>query len=210
MTTLPSKIFTPIICSSEFHQFQETYDRQRLLSYVGTDLVVVCYSVTSPQSLQDVSEKWIPEVRRYSTTLPFILVGLKVDERSDHQRASQTSTTSTGSRDSFKNAVSSTESLDQDIMPWLQEHIQEIQIVDKKLAKKVAKSEGALAHIEVSAKTGQGVEFLFTNTLAKVLDEHVLKKKKRSSLVKKLGKLLNSGKKEGEENNIETQSTRSN
>ena len=76
--------------------------------------------------------------------------------RSDHQRASQTSTTSTGSRDSFKNAVSSTESLDQDIMPWLQEHIQEIQIVDKKLAKKVAKSEGALAHIEVSAKTGQG------------------------------------------------------
>ena len=152
MTTLPSKTFTPIICSSEFHQFQETYDRQRLLSYVGTDLVVVCYSVTSPQSLQDVSEKWIPEVRRYSTTLPFILVGLKVDERSDHQRASQTSTTSTGSRDSFKNAVSSTESLDQDIMPWLQEHIQEIQIVDKKLAKKVAKSEGTLAHIEVSAK----------------------------------------------------------
>ena len=95
-------------------------------------------------------------------------------------------------------------------MPWLQEHIQEIQIVDKKLAKKVAKSEGALAHIEVSAKTGQGVEFLFTDTLPKVLDEHVLKKKKRSSLVKKLGKLLNSGKKEGEENNIETQSTRSN
>ena len=177
---------------------------------MGTDLVVVCYSVTSPQSLQDVSEKWIPEVRRYSTTLPFILVGLKVDERSNHQRASQTSTTSTGSRDSFKNAVSSTESLDQDIMPWLQEHIQEIQIVDKKLAKKVAKSEGALAHIEVSAKTGQGVEFLFTNTLPKVLDEHVLKKKKRSSLVKKLGKLLNSGKKEGEENNTETQSTRSN
>ena len=96
-------------------------------------------------------------------------------------------------------------------MPWLQEHIPEIQIVDKKLAKKVAKSEGALAHMEVSAKTGQGVEYLFTNTLPKVLHENVFRKKKKSSsLVKKLGKLLNNGKKEGEDSNIDTQSTRSN
>ena len=98
-----------------------------------------------------------------------------------------------------------------DVMPWLQEHIEEVHIVDKKLAKKVARSEGALAHLECSAKTGQAVEFLFANTIPKVLNEQVLKKKKKSSsLVKKLGKLLQNGKKEGDDGNIETQSTRSN
>ena len=135
-----------------------------------------------------------------------------MDERYDHQRASQASTTSTGSRDSSRGTpVDSTESLDEDIMPWLQEHTEEIHIVDKKLAKKVVKSEGALAHLECSAKTGQAVGFLFANTIPKVLNEQVLKKKKKSSsLVKKLGKLLNNGKREGEDPNIETQSTRSN
>ena len=180
----------------------------KLLSYVGTDLAIVCYSVTSPQSLQDVGEKWIPEIRRYSSTLPFILVGLKVDERFDHQKASSTSRTSTERRSSFKKCGR------QYGKPWwgqdamLQEHIEEVQIVDKKLAKKVAKVQGAAAHMECSAKTNHCVDVLFENTVPRVLDEHLLKRKKKSSLVKKIGKLLHShdSDKKDEDANIRTQS----
>lgn len=93
-------------------------------------------------------------------------------------------------------------------MPWLQEHFEEIEIVNKKMVKKVARAFGALAHIECSAKNGQGVGFLFDSILPGVLNEHVLKKKSRPGIVKKIGKIFQSGKKE--DDSIETQSTRSN
>ena len=43
---------------------QEDYDRLRPLSYPQTDVFLVCFSVTSPASFENVKEKWFPEVRR--------------------------------------------------------------------------------------------------------------------------------------------------
>jgi hypothetical protein len=43
---------------------QEDYDRLRPLSYPQTDIFLVCFSVTSPASFENVREKWFPEVRR--------------------------------------------------------------------------------------------------------------------------------------------------
>lgn len=42
---------------------QEDYDRLRPLSYPQTDVFLVCFSVTSPASFENVREKWFPEVR---------------------------------------------------------------------------------------------------------------------------------------------------
>jgi Ras homolog gene family, member B len=41
---------------------QEDYDRLRPLSYPNTDVVLVVFSVDSPDSLENVAEKWVPEV----------------------------------------------------------------------------------------------------------------------------------------------------
>ena len=41
---------------------QEDYDRLRPLSYPQTDVFLVCFSVTSPASFENVKEKWFPEV----------------------------------------------------------------------------------------------------------------------------------------------------
>jgi cell division control protein 42 len=41
---------------------QEDYDRLRPLSYPQTDVFLVCFSVTSPASFENVREKWFPEV----------------------------------------------------------------------------------------------------------------------------------------------------
>lgn len=62
---------------------QEDYDRLRPLSYPDTDVVVVCFSIDSPDSLDNISEKWAPEVKHYCPRVPIILVGNKKDLRND-------------------------------------------------------------------------------------------------------------------------------
>ena len=49
---------------------QEDYDRLRPLSYPQTDVFLVCFSVTSPASFENVKEKWFPEVRASSHSSP--------------------------------------------------------------------------------------------------------------------------------------------
>lgn len=62
---------------------QEEYDRLRPLSYPQTDLCLVCYSVVTPTSFENVQEKWVPEVNHYCPDKPFLLVGTQIDLRTD-------------------------------------------------------------------------------------------------------------------------------
>lgn len=62
---------------------QEDYDRLRPLSYPDTNVLLICFSVDSPDSLDNVPEKWVPEVRHFCPNTPFLLVGCKKDLRHD-------------------------------------------------------------------------------------------------------------------------------
>ena len=62
---------------------QEDYDRLRPLSYPQTDVFLVCFSVTSPASYENVREKWLPEVRHHCPGVPCLIVGTQVDLRDD-------------------------------------------------------------------------------------------------------------------------------
>ncbi|QQP34881.1 Cdc42 -like protein [Caligus rogercresseyi] len=62
---------------------QEDYDRLRPLSYPQTDVFLVCYSVVSPSSYENVREKWVPEISHHCQTTPFLLVGTQIDLRDD-------------------------------------------------------------------------------------------------------------------------------
>lgn len=62
---------------------QEDYDRLRLLSYPDTDVIVMCFSIDLPDSLQNIQDKWIPEVKHFCPNVPIILVGNKRDLRYD-------------------------------------------------------------------------------------------------------------------------------
>uniref|UniRef100_A0A8C9PEC6 Ras homolog family member B n=1 Tax=Spermophilus dauricus TaxID=99837 RepID=A0A8C9PEC6_SPEDA len=57
---------------------QEDYDGLPL-SYPDTD----CFSVDSPDSLENIPEKWVPEVKHFCPNVPIILVANKKDLRSD-------------------------------------------------------------------------------------------------------------------------------
>lgn len=62
---------------------QEDYDRLRPLSYPDTDVILMCFSIDSPDSLENIPEKWTPEVRHFCPNVPIILVGNKKDLRQD-------------------------------------------------------------------------------------------------------------------------------
>ncbi|KAF7232280.1 hypothetical protein EG68_08664 [Paragonimus skrjabini miyazakii] len=63
---------------------QEDYDRLRPLSYPDTDVVLMCFSIDSPDSLENIQEKWTPEVKHFCAKVPIILVGNKKDLRNDN------------------------------------------------------------------------------------------------------------------------------
>lgn len=62
---------------------QEDYDRLRPLSYPDTDVILLCFSVVNHDSLENVVEKWKPEVAHFCPKVPIVLVGLKKDLRHD-------------------------------------------------------------------------------------------------------------------------------
>ena len=68
---------------------QEEYDRLRPLSYPDTDVVLMCYSIDNPDSLENIEEKWVPEVRHFCPTVPIILIGNKKDLRFNHGTISE-------------------------------------------------------------------------------------------------------------------------
>eukprot|EP00005_Dracoamoeba_jomungandri_P005442 CAMPEP_0174258422 /NCGR_PEP_ID=MMETSP0439-20130205/7416_1 /TAXON_ID=0 /ORGANISM="Stereomyxa ramosa, Strain Chinc5" /LENGTH=181 /DNA_ID=CAMNT_0015341923 /DNA_START=44 /DNA_END=589 /DNA_ORIENTATION=- len=49
-----------------------------------TDVLLLCFSVSSSHSFQQIKDKWDPEVSRYFPGVPKLLVGTKVDLRNEN------------------------------------------------------------------------------------------------------------------------------
>ncbi|XP_005089068.1 rho-related GTP-binding protein RhoN [Aplysia californica] len=59
------------------------YDRVRPLSYTEADLVIICFAIDRPESMEEVVAKWYPEVKEHCPNQPVMLVGCKSDMRSE-------------------------------------------------------------------------------------------------------------------------------
>nr|XP_006212453.3 rho-related GTP-binding protein RhoU [Vicugna pacos] len=62
---------------------QDEFDKLRPLCYTNADIFLLCFSVVSPSSFQNVCEKWVPEIRCHCPRAPIILVGTQSDLRED-------------------------------------------------------------------------------------------------------------------------------
>ncbi|RKP24147.1 GTP-binding protein rhoA [Syncephalis pseudoplumigaleata] len=62
---------------------QEEYERLRPMAYPHSNVVLIAYAIDSPDSLDNVTSKWIDEVRRECPGCPVILVGCKRDLREE-------------------------------------------------------------------------------------------------------------------------------
>ena len=64
---------------------QEEYSRLRALSYPETDVFLLCFSVVSPSSFENIRTKWNPEVSHHCPEAKLMLVGTKIDLREDKE-----------------------------------------------------------------------------------------------------------------------------
>ncbi|RSH92402.1 Rho GTPase [Saitozyma podzolica] len=62
---------------------QEEFDRLRSLSYADTHIIMICFSVDSPVSLDNAGTKWMDEVTEHCPGVKLILIALKCDLRDD-------------------------------------------------------------------------------------------------------------------------------
>ena len=59
---------------------QERYERIRESYYIGVSALLIVYSITRPDSLENITLKWLPEIKRCNISkIPIILIGNKID-----------------------------------------------------------------------------------------------------------------------------------
>lgn len=123
----------------------------RPLSYPQTDVFLVAFSLISRPSFENVRAKWYPELKHHQPGIPMILVGTKLDLRSDPatvQKLREKSPPTT--------PITFEEGLD------------------------MAKTIGAVKYIECSALTQKGLKNVFDDAIRVVLCPPAAKKKKGS------------------------------
>ncbi|XP_076445011.1 ras-like GTP-binding protein rhoA [Babylonia areolata] len=127
---------------------QEDYDRLRPYSYPDTDVVVVCFSIDNPDSLENVRLTWVPEVRHFCGNVPVLLVGNKMDLRGQ------------GEVELHRSTATSEDFLD---LPECSPSASLIKQgpVKESSARKLADEVGAVGYWETSALLDQGVTEVF-------------------------------------------------
>ncbi|KAK2741360.1 Rho GTPase [Myotisia sp. PD_48] len=115
---------------------QEEFDRLRALSYDDTQAIMLCFSVDSKDSLENVESKWTAEIAENCPGAKIVVVALKCDLR--EEATEEKDETTTESATTSKNTISYNEGLE------------------------VAKRIGALRYLECSAMRNRGVNEAFT------------------------------------------------
>ncbi|KAI5951536.1 RHO3 [Candida jiufengensis] len=125
---------------------QEEFDRLRSLSYSDTHCIMLCFSVDSPDSLENVQNKWVGEIADHCEGVKLVLVALKCDLRSDEDLENQ--------QQQQQNLYNNNNPYASNSQP------KKLITYDEGLA--VAKRVGALRYLECSAKKNRGVNEAFS------------------------------------------------
>jgi len=141
---------------------QEDYDRLRPLSYTKADILLICFSVESATSLANVKTKWVPEAQQYAPNAPYIIVGTKVDLRAKAAESGYGGGAAAQGgygAQSYGNQGYGGYGYDQGY--GNQYYDQSAQFVDKAQGQALAQQVGAVAYLECSALTQEGLKQVF-------------------------------------------------
>ncbi|KAI9885054.1 MAG: subunit of TIM23 translocase complex [Watsoniomyces obsoletus] len=114
---------------------QEEFDRLRSLSYDDTHCIMLCFSVDSKDSLENVESKWVGEIAENCQGAKLVLVALKCDLREK------------GAEDDEDPAAAAR---------------REKEMIDYHQGLEVARRIGALRYLECSAMRNRGVNEAFS------------------------------------------------
>ncbi|BFZ58957.1 aldehyde dehydrogenase 3, member A2 [Savitreella phatthalungensis] len=130
---------------------QEEFDRLRPLTYPGTSVVLLCFAIDSPPSLDNVVDRWLPELRHFlGAKVPVVLVATKTDLR-DNPLVSK-----------MLGAQGQT-------------------VITKDVGEKVATVTGCVGYAEASARNDDGVDNVFELAIRASLAPKVYLHRRRRS-----------------------------
>lgn len=121
---------------------QEEFDRLRSLSYSDTHTIMLCFSVDSYDSLENVKNKWVGEITDHCEGVKLVLVALKCDLRNNDTEAITPNNIHNNNNTNSKNKNNKLISYEEGLA--------------------MAKQIGALRYLECSAKSNKGVNEAFT------------------------------------------------
>ena len=121
---------------------QEEFDRLRSLSYSDTHTIMLCFSVDSYDSLENVKNKWVGEITDHCEGVKLVLVALKCDLRNNDTEAITPNNIHNNNNTNSKNKNTKLISYEEGLA--------------------MAKQIGALRYLECSAKSNKGVNEAFT------------------------------------------------
>ncbi|XP_045190267.2 rho-related BTB domain-containing protein 1-like [Mercenaria mercenaria] len=124
------------------------HDKDRGFAYKGADVILLCYSVAMPRSLNNIRKIWIPEIRRRAPTTPVVLVGCQTDLRYLY-------------RDEHYQKIHK---------GLMYKVVQEKDIITPEQGRSVAKEIGA-PYYECSVYTKYGIEDVFLNVIRAAMVE---------------------------------------
>ena len=108
----------------------------RALSYPETDVFLLCFSVITPTSFDNVKSKWYPEISHHCPDAKTMLVGTKIDLREDQE-----------TRESLKGE----------------------KLPTPEMGNSLAQQIGAVAYLECSALTQEGLRRVFEEAIRAVI-----------------------------------------
>ncbi len=85
-----------------------------LKAYPDTDVIVLCFSLVRPDSMENVKSKWIPELNKHLQNTPIVLIGTQSDLRNintsqSNQLGNGKPSTATASRSNAKAFITTKE-----------------------------------------------------------------------------------------------------
>ncbi|OQV11532.1 Rho-related BTB domain-containing protein 2 [Hypsibius exemplaris] len=123
-----------------------THDKDRKFAFGRSDVIALCFSICSPQSLRNVVDKWWPEIRHFCKTTPIVLIGCRNDMRHLWKDPAYIK-----------------------LIPDERKRVKESDIILPERGRAVAAQIGAVAYYETSVFSGFGVRSVFTNAIRAAL-----------------------------------------
>ena len=148
------------------------YASIRRCAYHKMDVVILCYSADSPDSLNAIKNKWLPELKKFAPKVPYILVGTKTDVR--EERVCEVELV----KNSLKNSTDgNSNSTTTDPHPQTEDTLTE-SVVTTRQGQEAARQIGAQDFIECSAMYRDGTRDVF-ETAAKIALRRSPRRKKK-------------------------------
>nr|XP_042912276.1 rho-related BTB domain-containing protein 1 isoform X2 [Parasteatoda tepidariorum] len=132
------------------------HEKDRKFAYGRADIVLLCFSISSPQSFKHCKTKWFPEIRQYCPQVPIVVVGCKSDLRHMYKD------------DGFV-------TLCHEKNHQFAKLVEEAELITREQGRNLAAELGAV-YYEVSVYTHYGIDNVFENAMRQALRARRLKR----------------------------------